>query len=171
MDFFLLATDCRQSINFERFSNSSFIDNGLHFLLNIRWVYSDFLSPLPKEVDDIIPVYGLENKISDPTRFGHNSSSLLDPILVIDSTTVLEANTIPVDRNITDHDPTYIVVDCGYKNLKSYTRTIWLYNQGNYPLFRDLISKTDWESIISEQPTVDIACKLFTGKLNYSLVS
>ena len=122
------------------------------------------LSPLPKDVDEIIHVYGLENKISDPTRFGHNSSSLLDPILVTDSITVLEANTIPVDRSISDHDPTYIVVDCGYKNSKSYTRTVWLYNQGNYPLFRDLISKTDWESIISEQPTVDIACKLFTGK-------
>ena len=42
--------------------------------------------------------------------------------------------------------------------------TVWLYNQGNYPLFRYLISNTDWESIISEQPTVDIACELFTGK-------
>jgi hypothetical protein len=39
----------------------------------------DFWRPLPKEVDDIIHVYGLENRISDPTRFGHNSSSLLDP--------------------------------------------------------------------------------------------
>jgi len=46
----------------------------------------DFLRQLHKEVDDIIHVYGLENKISD-------------------------------------HDPTYIVVDCGYKNSKSYTRT------------------------------------------------
>jgi hypothetical protein len=73
-------------------------------------------------------------------------------------------NTIPVDRSIRDHDHTYIVVDFGYKNSRSYTRTVWLYNQGNYPLFRYLISNTDWESIISEQPTVDIACELFTGK-------
>jgi len=88
----------------------------------------------------------------------------LDPILVTDSITVLEANTIPVDRSISDHDPIYIDVDCGNKNSKSYTRTVWLYNQGNNPLFRQLISNTDWESIISEQPTVDIVCKLFTGK-------
>jgi hypothetical protein len=40
----------------------------------------EFLRQLPKEVDDIIHVYGLENKISDHTRFGHNSSSLLDPL-------------------------------------------------------------------------------------------
>jgi hypothetical protein len=99
----------------------------------------DFLRPLPKKVNDIIHVYGLENKISDPTRFGHNSSSLLDPILVTDSITELEANTIPFDCSISDHDPTYIVVNCGYKNSKSYTWTVWLYNQGNYALFRYLI--------------------------------
>ena len=93
----------------------------------------DFLRLLPKEVDDIILVCGLENKINDPTRFGHNSSSLLDPILATDSITVLEANTIPFDCSIRDHDPTYIVVNCGYKNSKSNTKTVWLYNQGNYP--------------------------------------
>jgi hypothetical protein len=38
-----------------------------------------FLRLLPKEVADNILVCGLENKISDPTRFGHNSSFLLDP--------------------------------------------------------------------------------------------
>ena len=84
----------------------------------------DFLRPLPKEVDDIIHVYGLDNKISDPTRFGHNSSFLLDPILVTDSITVLEANTIPFDCSISDHDHTYIVVNWGYKISKSYTRTV-----------------------------------------------
>jgi hypothetical protein len=43
----------------------------------------DCLRPLPKNVNDSIHVYGLENKISDPTRFGHNSSSLLDPFSLL----------------------------------------------------------------------------------------
>jgi hypothetical protein len=34
----------------------------------------DFLRPLPKEVDDIIHVYGLENKISDPTSVITNTT-------------------------------------------------------------------------------------------------
>ena len=50
--------------------------------ISLRDYNVDLLSPLPKEVNDIIHVNGLENKISDPTRFGHNSSSLLDLILV-----------------------------------------------------------------------------------------
>ena len=51
-------------------------------IISLRDYNVDLLSPLPKEVNDIIHVNGLENKISDPTRFGHNSSSLLDLILV-----------------------------------------------------------------------------------------
>jgi hypothetical protein len=43
------------------------------------------------------------------------------------------------------------------------SEVIQILSQGNYPLFRYLISNTDWESIISKQPTVDIACELFTG--------
>ena len=58
-------------------------------------------------MDNIIQVYWLENMITDSTRFENNTSSVLCPILVIDSVTVLEANTIPVDRIISDHDPTY----------------------------------------------------------------
>jgi hypothetical protein len=42
----------------------------------------DFPENLPTEIADIINLYGLENKICDPTRFGSNSYSLLDPILV-----------------------------------------------------------------------------------------
>ncbi len=117
---------------------------------------------MPVDVEDIINLFGLENKIYDPTRYGHNSFSLLDPILVTDSVTVLESNTIPIDRNISDHDPTYIVVDCGYKCGASFQRKVWLYNQGNWDLFRDRVSDTDWDVIINDQPTVDEACTNFT---------
>jgi hypothetical protein len=61
-------------------------------------------------------LYGLENKICDPTRFGSNSYSLLDPILVSVSITVIESTTIQINRTNSDHDLTYILVNCGYHN-------------------------------------------------------
>ena len=73
----------------------------------------DFLGNLPTEIADIINLYGLENKICDSTRFGSNSYSFLDPILVSDLITVIESTTIPINRTISDHDLTYIVVTCG----------------------------------------------------------
>ncbi len=123
----------------------------------------DFLGRLPVDVEDIINLFGLQNKIYDPTRYGHNSFSLLDPILVTDSVSVLESNTIPIDRTISDHDPTYIVVDCGFKSGKSFKRKVWLYNRANWELFRDRVSDTDWNDIINQQATVDEACVHFTG--------
>lgn len=122
----------------------------------------DFLNRLPTEVQDIINLYGLDNQICDPTRYGNNSFSLLDPILVTDSVAVLEANTIPIERSISDHDPAYIVFSCGYSNATSFKRKVWLYKQGNYDLFRDRILNTDWNAIITEQPDVDTACESFT---------
>jgi hypothetical protein len=73
----------------------------------------DLLGNLPTEIADIINLYGLENKICYPTRFGSNSYSFLDPILVSNSITVIESTTIPINRTISDHDLTYIVVNCG----------------------------------------------------------
>jgi hypothetical protein len=111
----------------------------------------NFLGNLPTEIADIINLYGLENKICDPTRFGSNSYSLLDPVLVSDSITVIESTTIPINRTISDHDLTYIVVNCGYHNDTSHKRNVWLYNKGNYELFKQRVGGTDWDGIINNQ--------------------
>ena len=125
----------------------------------------DFLGNSPTEIADIINLYGLENKICDQTRFGSNSYSLLDPILISDSITVIESTTIPINRTISDHDLSYIVVNCGYHNDTSFKRNVWLYNKGNYDLFKQRIGDTDWGSIINNQTDMDISCNLFTKKL------
>jgi hypothetical protein len=53
---------------------------------------------------------------------------LLDPILISDSITVIESTTIHINRTISDHDLTYIVVNCGYHNVYFLTRTkIFIY--------------------------------------------
>jgi hypothetical protein len=50
------------------------------------------------------------------------------------------------------------------ENSTSFRKAVWLYNQGNYPIFRGLISNTNWKSTVSEQPNVYIAYELLTGK-------
>jgi hypothetical protein len=127
-----------------------------------------FLGNLPTEIADIINVYGLENKICHPTRFGSNSYSLLDPILVSDSITVIESTTIQINRTISDHELTYIVVNCGYHNDTSFKRNVWLYNKGNYDLFKQRVEDTDWGGIINNQTDMDISCNLFTKKFMYT---
>jgi hypothetical protein len=44
------------------------------------------------------------------------SNSLLDPILITDSIQVIDSDTIEIDRQISDHDGTYVTFKCGFSN-------------------------------------------------------
>jgi hypothetical protein len=46
-----------------------------------------------------------------------------------------------------------------------FKRNVWLYNKGNYDLFKQRVGDTDWGSIINNQTDMDISCNLFTKKL------
>ena len=66
----------------------------------------NFMSDLPSNIRDIFFISGLVNIIDKATHFDTRtgSTSLLDPILVTDSIPVLDKDTIPFDRGISDHD-------------------------------------------------------------------
>ena len=81
---------------------------------------------------------------------------------------VIESTTIQINRTISDHDLTYIVVNCEYHNDTSFKRNVWLYNKGNYDLFKQRVEDTDWGGIINNQTDMDISCNLFTKKFMYT---
>ena len=68
----------------------------------------------------MINVNGLFNAIDQATHFDSRtgSSLLLDPILITDSIQYVDADTIHIDRSISDHDGTYITIRSGYSNYK-----------------------------------------------------
>jgi hypothetical protein len=67
--------------------------------------------------------------VNKPTHFDARlgNTSLLNPILITDSIPAIDSDTIPIDREISDHDGTYVSIDCGYCNRKTFQRTIWDY--------------------------------------------
>jgi hypothetical protein len=50
---------------------------------------------------------------------------------------VIDCDTIPIDREISDHDGTYVSIDCGYCNRKTFQRIIWDYKRRDYLLVDD----------------------------------
>jgi hypothetical protein len=72
---------------------------------------------LPACVFDIITVNGLTNLIANPIHFSGNSETLIDLILVTDIIHVIDCDTIPIDRSISDHDGTYATIHSGYVSL------------------------------------------------------
>ncbi|VDI72936.1 Hypothetical predicted protein [Mytilus galloprovincialis] len=126
----------------------------------------NFMSDLPSNIRDIIFINGLINIIDKATHFDtrtSSSSSLLDPILVTDSIPVLDKDTIPIDRGISDHDGTYVTIDCGFSKSRTYIRSIWDYKRGDYDLMKQKVLNTNWENLISDASDVHVAATNFTN--------
>ncbi|CAG2252793.1 unnamed protein product [Mytilus edulis] len=72
----------------------------------------NFMSDISSNIRDIVFINGLINIIDKPTHFDTRTgnTSLLDPILVTDSIPVVDKDTVPIDRKISDHDGTYVTI-------------------------------------------------------------
>jgi hypothetical protein len=117
---------------------------------------------LPACVFDILTVNGLTNLIVNPTHFFSNSETLINPILVTDSIRVIDSDTIPIDRSISDHDGTYVTIHSGYDHKKSFTRDVWNNKHANYHLMKSKIKEVNWYKLIYKVTDINTACKHFT---------
>ena len=122
------------------------------------------LGNLPHNVNDILVINGLVNIINKPTHFDARSgnTSLLNPILITDLIPVIDCDTIPIDREISDHDGIYVSIYCGYCNRKTFQRTIWDYKRGEYLLMKNKITETDWENVIDAEVDINSTRSNFT---------
>ncbi|CAC5384273.1 unnamed protein product [Mytilus coruscus] len=102
-----------------------------------------------------------------PTHFDTRTgnTSLLDPILVTDSIPVVDKDTIPIDRGISDHDGTYVTIDCGFTSSRTYKRTIWDYKNVDFDLMNQMVLGSNWEHLISDADNINVACTNFTKSL------
>ena len=118
------------------------------------------LGNFPHSVNDILVINGIVNIINKPTHFDARSgnTSLLDRILITDSIPVIDCDTIHIDREISDHDGTYVSIDCGYCNRKTFQRTIWDYKRGDYLLMKNKITEIVWEKVIDAEVDINSAC-------------
>ena len=88
------------------------------------------------QIHNIINHYQFENVIHGPTRFGNGRNSLLDPILVRECSIGM-SDILPVDRDISDHDGTFVEVIVNVKLNKTYKREVWSYGQADYQGLND----------------------------------
>ena len=96
----------------------------------------NFMINLPACVFDIITVNKLTNLIANPIHFSGNSETLIDLILVTDIIHVIDCDTIPIDRSISDHDGTYATIHSGYDHKQSFIIDVWNYKRANYDLMK-----------------------------------
>ena len=82
------------------------IDNALDTNPNIVIIgdlNQDLLNPREIHLNNILHLNSLSNIILQPTRITDHSSTLIDVILLTDSMTSLNADTIDIDSDVSDH--------------------------------------------------------------------
>ncbi|PJE78200.1 hypothetical protein CI610_02867 [invertebrate metagenome] len=123
----------------------------------------DLLTVQPTHIFcDIINSFSLVNVINEPTRFGQTRNTLLDPILLSDSLSSSISSTVAIDRNISDHDGCMTSIKVPGIISPSYIRKVWIYRRADFYRFNNLLSEYNWENMISNCDSVDLACDRFT---------
>lgn len=91
--------------------------------------------------------YGLEPKISEPTRVANNSATLIDHIFLRHSLGVdVDTEAWVLDTDVTDHRATVICVKCQQKINNHPKHTIHL-NKLNYHRLNALLTTVDWHAV------------------------
>ena len=122
----------------------------------------DFLPLTNLQLRDCLSLFNLTNVIKEPTRITPISSTLIDPIIVSYTCTILDSGTLTLDSEISDHKATYVCLQIPISLSQCYYRDVWNYKNANYNQLNDLIRQHDWDSDINETLTVDGCCQNFS---------
>ncbi|CAC5401986.1 unnamed protein product [Mytilus coruscus] len=102
------------------------------------------------KVKALLNQFSLTQMIDEPTHFTENSTSLIDLIM---TSNVNEISYCCVGPPLTDqiryHCPVIGFLNFLKTPLKAFKRKIWLYDEGDYDLFRNTRSEADWDTIIA----------------------
>ena len=114
--------------------------------------------------------YSFTQLINEPTHYTESSSSLLDVIITSDSDIIHKAyvseHFLPAD--IRYHCPIVGILNIEKVKAKSFKRLIWLYDDGDYDRFREMLNSQDWDTIIQSNHSINDLAQEFTKILSES---
>ena len=106
------------------------------------------------KITDLCQTYNSTQLINDPTHYTETSFTIIDLVLVSNSHSVelsgVSEPFLSQDVRYMYHCPVYVIFTFKNPLLKSFLRELWLYNQGNFNLFRQSVADFNWDSIKSE---------------------
>ena len=116
----------------------------------------DLYNPSFHNLKDVMLINSLKNVIENPTRV----QALLDPIIIPIDMPYLDADTISVPSNISDHKATCISLPFHYDISSAFERTIFLYSRADFDSFNNKLMEENWDCL--NEGTVNEACNKFT---------
>lgn len=126
----------------------------------------DMLSSSPNKMKNIALSYNLKQLIDEPTHFTEHSCSTIDLILVTKPENVIYSGVSSpfISDLIRYHCPIVAVLKYRKVMQKSFKRHIWLYDKGNYSVFRNKLSHVNWDEILASN-NIDECASEFSNKI------
>ena len=107
------------------------------------------LSSSARTIHSFCQEFGLVQTVEEPTHFTENSHSLIDLILVSNKDFVFRTGVAEpfLDQPVRYHCPIYGLFKFSKPKAKTYSRTVWKYDQGDYDQLRQDIKDTNWDLV------------------------
>lgn len=114
---------------------------------------------------EICRTYNLHQLVDEPTHYTETSSSIIDLILVNNARSIeISGVSEPfLLQDIRYHCPVFAVFAFSKPHSKTFTREVWLYEQGDFDALRQRVTEFDWDSIKCED--VNLYATNFTNTL------
>ena len=114
-----------------------------------------------------LPNYNLKQLIDKPTSFTEHSSTLID-LFITNVPELIEHCDVGdpfLDVNVRYHCPIFGMLKITKPKISSFKRKIWIYDKGNYQLYREKFTEVNWDLMINTENNInDMATKL-TNKI------
>ena len=110
---------------------------------------------------------GLVNVIKEPTRITPASSNLIDPIFVNNFNIVKDSYVLA--NFCSDHCPTVIELKFTTPREKSYLKTIFDYDNGDYDAIKQHMQGIDWEDRFLDSLDVNLVNENINGEITYAV--
>ena len=119
------------------------------------------------KIKDILRLYNLHQLICDPTSISENTETLIDLLITNKLQNVVYYNVFEpfLDVNVRYHKPIIALLKSTKPQNTTIKRKIWLYNQGNYDLYRQKLSEVNWDDLLNENDSVNIIADKITDKM------
>ena len=125
---------------------------------------SDCKDFLHRHIQRIMTLNGLQQMITEPTRYDGDSVKLIDLILTPCPEIIENVGVLPPVKS--DHCCVYLEIKSSRPVSFSFKRTLYIYSKLNEQEFLNKAGSIDWNELVSTG-TIDNAAELFSERLLY----
>ena len=109
------------------------------------------------KIKDLMQEYSMKQLITEPTNFTEHSSTLIDLILVRNTSNILTSEAIDtfILNQIRYHCPTVVIMKFIRPQNKTFKRKVWNFKLANFERYREILADYNLEEKVNLSTDID----------------